>query len=98
MRLREMNQYIWCLLAPNFLAVDSIVYYPNEVITCIQITINVNTLLLSPVSSVFKDGSNFIHHLQISALKTTAMAFQKKISFLKSIPVCALGTEPYVAL
>jgi len=26
-------------LAPNFPAVDSIVYYPNEVLTCIQITI-----------------------------------------------------------
>ena len=26
--------------APNFMAVDSIVYDPNEVLTCIQITIN----------------------------------------------------------
>ena len=57
--------------ARNFPAVDSIVYYPADVLTCIQFTIKselVNTQLLSRVSSVLKDGSHLEHCLQLSAL------------------------------
>jgi hypothetical protein len=51
--------------ATNFPAVDSIIYYPNDVLTCIQTTINDDHPIA--VSGVFKVGSN--HRWEISALK-----------------------------
>jgi hypothetical protein len=51
----------------NFPAVDSILYAPNEVLTCIQI----KKTPYSCLSGVLKAGSNVIHRLRVTAFQKT---------------------------
>ena len=56
---------------PNFLAVDSVLYDlndPDAVITCIQITINVDHDIVVSGLRISKAGSNVVHCLKLSAL------------------------------
>ena len=55
----------------NFVAIDSIIYDPNGVLTFSQVTSLENTILTSRVSNLFKAGSKKVHRLRASALQKT---------------------------